>query len=142
MPRTGSERRLEFMAKKKLWFGYLEAGERSSPVVRDTKLDTGRASTIYLFNLMKGRIIEYQRDIVELKLRDLTVEESVMVEELRRQYITARESFTPRSESRPKMTVPRRRKAPEFDFPDVDDDPGFPLPDDDLPDFEMADELS
>ena len=56
------------MKKRKtpLWLGYLEAGKSASPVVRDSSLDTGNPATIYLFNLMRGRILEYRKDIVEI----------------------------------------------------------------------------
>ena len=48
------------------WFGFLDAGKSSSPVVQDSSLNTGNPATIYLFNLMRGRILEYRKDIVEL----------------------------------------------------------------------------
>jgi len=44
------------MAAKRntLWFGYLEAGEKGTPVVRDTSMDTGTSATVYLFNQRKA----------------------------------------------------------------------------------------
>lgn len=58
----------------RLWFGFLEAGKSSSPVMRDAVFDTGNHETTYLFNLAKGRILEYRRDIVEQKLRELSLD--------------------------------------------------------------------
>ena len=103
-----------------LWFGFLEAGEKGSPVIRDRSLDTGQSWTMYLFNMRKGRIIEYRRDIVEVKLRDLAPEEQSLVPELRKAYTRVRETFEPR-------VVPFRRPvrkvkpAPALDdFPEID----------------------
>jgi hypothetical protein len=108
--------------KAKLWFGYLEAGERSSPVVRDGEIDTGRSSTIYLFNRSKGKILEYQRDIVEPKLRELDVGESDLIAELEDAYQTARAGFNPRGTSRPKTVRVRRPPPIEPEIPDLEDD--------------------
>jgi hypothetical protein len=131
---------------KKVWFGFLEAGERSSPVVRDPSLETGRTTTLYLFNLMKNRIIEYQRDIVEAKLRDLTVEEGSLLAELERQFSVAKESFTPRSQGRPtalKPARPRKKRVVDYEIPDFDDAGLVPLSfEDNMPEIETADEYS
>lgn len=112
----------ESVAKKKaqFWFGYLEAGERSSPVVRDGALDTAKTSTIYLYNHAKGKILEYQRDIVELKLRELNTSESEIINELEAAYLQAREGFTPRGALRPKTVRQPRRKPEEPEVPDFD----------------------
>ena len=131
--------------KKKIWFGFLEAGARSSPVVRDESLDTGRSTTIYLFNFMKGRIIEYQRDIVEAKLRDLTIEESAMLSELESEYLKAKETFIPRAQGGPKkLVMPRHREKNDWDveIPSFDEDEMqmIPTPDSEVPDLEMADD--
>ena len=103
-----------------LFFGCLEAGEKSSLVVRDDKLGTGTTSTIYLFNLKKGRILEYRRDIVEAKLRDLIDEEQSSVGELLEAFEQARKGFVPRVarriESEPAPRARRRREA----LPDVE----------------------
>lgn len=119
--------------KKKMWFGFLEAGTKGSPVVRDATLETGDPKTVYLFNFMKGRILEYRRDIVEVKLRELATEELAMIPELRKAYKIVRESFQPRP-AKPKQAVYRAKPAPkEDDFPEFDagdDDDAFEL---DLP---------
>jgi hypothetical protein len=107
--------------KAKLWFGYLEAGDRSSPVVRDDSIDTGRSSTVYLFNSTKGRILEYRRDIVEPKLRELDESETEMISELEDGYRDARTGFSPRGSSRPRPSPIRRAKPVEPELPDVDE---------------------
>jgi hypothetical protein len=112
-------------SKKKVWFGFLEAGAKASPVVRDSELDTGDPKTVYLFNSTKGKILEYRRDIVEVKLRDLADDELPMVPELRKAYKQVRETFEPRS-TRPHRQTVRATPAP---------------PEDEIPDFEDADDV-
>jgi hypothetical protein len=120
------------MKKRKtdLWLGFLEAGDRSSPVVRDTSLDTGNSTTIYLFNLMRGRILEYRKDIVEPKLRELSPEESAMVTALQDAFSEARKVFTPRGGLRSMSSPTRgrnRREDPEMpELPEIDDDDSWP----------------
>lgn len=120
------------MAAKRntLWFGYLEAGEKGSAVVRDSSMGTGTAATIYLYNHQKGRILEYRGEIVEPKLRELNGEETALVKELRKAYDKVRSSFTPRVTVRP----PRAQRMPdleqEAELPDFDDDIDVPISDD------------
>lgn len=84
------------MSENTLWYGYLDAGEKSSPVVMDQRLSTANPNTIYVFNLKRSEIIEYRRDIVEPKLRDLGDEESSIIKELKSAYNKARSGFVPR----------------------------------------------
>jgi hypothetical protein len=58
------------------------AGERSSPVLRDRRMETGNKKAIYIFNLKRGEIIEYALEIVEQKLRELKADESGYINEL------------------------------------------------------------
>jgi hypothetical protein len=83
-------------SKSGLWYGYLEAGNNSSPVIRDQNLETGNAKTVYLFNLARGKILEYQREIVESKLRDLKPAEAGAVAVLDAAYPEARRQFNGR----------------------------------------------
>jgi hypothetical protein len=80
------------------WYGYLMAGDRSSPVLRDSRLETGNPRTVYMFNLRRGEIIEYALDIVERKLRELKSNESDRIAELDAGYRKARRSFRGRGE--------------------------------------------
>lgn len=80
-----------------MWYGYLEAGEKSSPVLIDPGLETGNSKTVYMYNLHSQRIIEYKRDIAEPKLRQLSQQETSWVKELTKGYSTARKEFKPRA---------------------------------------------
>ena len=84
------------MSARKLWYGYLEAGEKSSPVLRDSGMETNNKDTIYLFNLLKGAILEYKQDIVEPKLRILINEEKEFIPKLVSNYKKAKKEFIPR----------------------------------------------
>ncbi|MGB5259532.1 MAG: hypothetical protein WBO34_03305 [Gammaproteobacteria bacterium] len=80
-------------SRTSLWYGYLNAGARSSPVLRDARLDTGNPKTLYLFNLVRDEILEYAREIVEQKLRELKPAESGFVADLDAGYKKARRNF-------------------------------------------------
>lgn len=84
------------MSDNTLWYGYLEAGERSSAVAIDNRLHTGDPTTVYVFNLQRGEILEYKRAIVEPKLRELKATEKELETELKSAYRKARNGFTPR----------------------------------------------
>jgi hypothetical protein len=86
-------------SKASIWHGYLNAGARSSPVLRDARLDTCNPKTLYLFNLNRGQILEYAREIVEKKLRELKQAESGFVAELDAGYKKARRNFKGRGAS-------------------------------------------
>lgn len=79
--------------KGHLWYGYLEVGEKSTAVIRDERLDTGNGKTLFLFNLARGQILEYTREIVEPKLRELKPSESGKIDELNAAYGEARRNF-------------------------------------------------
>jgi hypothetical protein len=84
------------MSNNNLWFGYLDAGEKSSPVVMDTRLNTANPNTVYLFNLRRAEIIEYRRDIIEPKLRPLNGGDGENEKTLSSAYIKVRSDFSPR----------------------------------------------
>lgn len=112
--------------KSHLWFGYLEAGEKSSPVVRDDRLDTGNSKTLFLYNHTRRQILEYTRQIVDSKLRELKSSEA-NVEELGAGYDEARRHF--KLPSSPAQNIPERgatAKAAKAATPKEDDN---------LPDF-------
>jgi len=105
-----------------LWFGFLDAGKKGGPVVRDVTLGTGTPTTFYLFNLNRGAILEYRRDIAEPKLRELTEKEMELVDELREAFERARKGFTPREERKPKPLPPTRKKARVDEVEETDDE--------------------
>jgi hypothetical protein len=80
----------------KLWYGYLEAGEKSSHIAMDSTMDTGKPKTVYVFNLKRDQILEYSREIIEPKLRELHESEFDMLAELKKAFNKARKAFTPR----------------------------------------------
>jgi hypothetical protein len=82
------------MSKSDIWYGFLEAGAHSSPVVRDTTLETNNRNTIYLYNHARARFLEYSREIVEAKLRELKPGD-VSLKELNKAFNAARKSFGP-----------------------------------------------
>ena len=84
------------MSKDLLWFGYLEIGDKSTPVAREPKLNTSNPSTIYLYNLLRNEFIEYKLDIVKSKLREFTEDEAGLNKEVKKAYIKAVKDFTPR----------------------------------------------
>ncbi len=84
------------MSDKQLWLGYLEAGAKSSPVLIDNRLDTGNPTTQFIFNLARGEILEYSREIVERKLRRLRDEEGHLAAELEAAYAKVRPGFSGR----------------------------------------------
>lgn len=109
------------MAKNSIWCGYLDAGAKSSAVVRDERLDTGNPDTIYLFNLARNEIIQYNRAIVEPKLRELSSGECDNVAELKAAYLRARRHFKVRTERPLPATTRKSRPAQENKAAEGDD---------------------
>lgn len=85
------------MKNNTYWCGYLQAGDKSSLVVRDPELDTGNPATLYLFNFNRREILEYKREIVDPKLRELTPAETKQLKELERLFKEARVNFKGRT---------------------------------------------
>ncbi len=124
------------MKNDPIWYGFLEAGDKSTAVALDERLHTGNPKTLYLFNLVRGQILEYNREIVKPKLRELGRAESSLLEELKTAFDTARGRFEPRAAR--VLEIPDRpppaatRKAPRVEEdelevladadPDEDDD--------------------
>ena len=96
---------------KTYWYGYLEAGAKSSFVARDMQLETGNVNTIYLFNLTRGEFKEYRLDIVEPKLRELSAQEIKKEKKaLEKAFKTALANFTGRS--KPSASIPEKNAPP------------------------------
>lgn len=59
------------MKNKHLWVGYLTmADKKKTLVASDDRVETGKSSTIFLYNQERGQIVEYNREIIEAKLKD------------------------------------------------------------------------
>lgn len=98
------------MSKNSFWYGYLEAGDKSSAVLGDPDLDTGNRKTMFLFNLARNQILEYNREIVEPKLRELRSGEEELAKGLDKAYDSARRSFA--AARRNLSSVPESGPAP------------------------------
>ncbi len=84
------------MSNTQIQCKYLEAGAKSSAVVYDPGLSTSNDQTIYLYHQQRNQIIEYRRDIVEPKLRELSGDESQVTIALQQAYQKAKAGFSPR----------------------------------------------
>ena len=117
------------MSKSTIWYGYLEAGDKSTAVAIDERLNTGNPNTLYVFNLARGKILEYTREIAEAKLRELAAEEAALVAELKPAFDAARREFNTRGAQILNLpergqTRPARDSTPEDDDP-ADEDSNF-----------------
>jgi hypothetical protein len=106
--------------KNPIWYGYLEAGNRSSPVIRDERLETGSTKTVFLFNLARREILEYSRDVVETKLRELNSSEAKTIKQLDEAYTEARRNFKDRR-ARP-LNIPEKGGSERRPIESQDDD--------------------
>lgn len=59
------------MKNKHLWVGYLTlADKKKTLVASDDRVETGKSTTIYLYNQERDQIVEYNREIIAAKLKD------------------------------------------------------------------------
>lgn len=107
------------MSNHQIWYGFLEAGAKRTAVLRDPRLNTGNPQTVYLFNLARGKILEYSRNIVEPKLRELTSKENTIVAQLKAAFAEARRDFRPRAAR--VLNIPER-SPPMIEKPDQERD--------------------
>ena len=125
------------MANKTLWYGYLNAGKKSSAVINDPTLNTGSNKTLYLYNHSRNAILEYQRAIVESKLRDLN-EGEVDTGEMVKAYTKIRAEFVPKGGRLARMpdkpAAPAKAEAPMENDTDLSGDDFMDDLDDDLDD--------
>jgi hypothetical protein len=103
------------MSKYKLWYGVLEAGEKSSPVVIDRNMDTGDKNTVFMYNHNKQEILKYVRELAEPKLRELSDQEKLLESSLKKGFMAALETI--------KFKVPKALNIPEKKAPSSKDDP-------------------
>ena len=79
------------MNTEQFWFGYLDAGAKSSPVLRDNELKSSSPDNICLFNLQKNQIVEYKAEIVSQRLRALNDGDTIA--EMTSKYQLAKQSY-------------------------------------------------
>ena len=109
--------------KSKIWYGYLDAGTKSTPVLLDPKLDTGDSKTFYLFNHKRNQILEYRRELIEPKLRELNGKEADLVDQLKKDYNKIKTNFTPRKAIGKVVaeTAATPAKPAKIESPDIED---------------------
>jgi len=109
------------MSANNIWYGVLEAGEKTSPVVRDSSLDASE-NKIYLYNYVRNQFIEYAQAIVEPKLRELTAGD-ISQDDLDKAFKAAYQAF---SSSRKARTWTDRKPATSR-VKDADDEEAMDL---------------
>jgi hypothetical protein len=80
------------MGTKDIWYGVLEAGDKTSPVVRDMSLEVSDTKRVWLYNHVKNQFVEYSLEIVEPKLRNLG-NGDISLDELDLAFKSARKAF-------------------------------------------------
>lgn len=59
------------MKNKNLWVGYLTMPDKKKTLVAsDNRVETGKSSTIYLYNQERDQIVEYSHEIIKAKIKD------------------------------------------------------------------------
>jgi hypothetical protein len=110
------------MSEKNIWYGVLEAGEKTSPVVRDTSLEASQ-NKIYLYNYVRNQFIEYSQAIAEPKLRELAAGD-ISQDELDKAFKTAYQAFSSSRKVRAwddtKPAVSRVKNEDDEDVLDID----------------------
>jgi len=122
------------MKKQKLWYGYLEAGKKSSPVVIDRNMDTGENHTVFIYNHNKKEILKYVRDMVDPKLRELTAKEKELESSMKKGFTASLKTMKyalPKSFDAPAAKAPTSKTEadiemnvdePEVEFSEMGDD--------------------
>ena len=134
------------MSSKTIWYGYLEAGDRSTPVVVDPALNIADAQNIYIYTHSRNAILEYRRDIAEPKLRELKPDEAD-IGALKKAYEEARQGFAFKGgrvpglmDQLPAAAGRKTKSEPEFEPElELDSEEEDYLMDDDIEDEEVDD---
>jgi len=111
------------VSRNDTWYGFLQAGKKSSPVVRDARLTTKNPKTLYLFNHVQGKFLEYSREIVEPKLRELPPDDNLLGE-LKAAFKAARKAFVAAKGLNNKIMGTDNSKVKTVDLPGLDTIPG------------------
>jgi hypothetical protein len=118
------------MSKQKLWYGFLEAGRKSSPVIIDHSMDTGEKHTLFIYNHNRQEILKYVRELAEPKLRELTAKEKELEASLKKGFAEAlkifktpiAKTFDSPAKSKPSPKVDTPKEEPEVEISGLDDD--------------------
>jgi len=107
------------MSTKDIWYGVLEASEKSAPVVRDLSIQSGN-DRLWLYNHARNSFVEYSQAIVEPKLRELN-ENDIPLDELDRAFRAARQAFAAaRKTSKWEDKAPAAKPASKKDDDDIE----------------------
>ncbi len=118
------------MSKQNLWYGFLEAEERSSPVIIDNSMDTGEKRTVFIYNHSKKEILKYVREVVEPKLRELTDKEKELEASMKKGFTESLKTFNNKvpnllavpAKGKPSAKAESTPEEPEAAISDPDDD--------------------
>jgi len=105
------------MSKDDIWYGFLQAGAQSSPVVRDATMATNSRKTVWLYNHVRDRFLEYSLEVVEPKLRELG-DGDIALKALDKAYRAARKKFAP-DKAKPCLRETPAEPAAELETPDA-----------------------
>ena len=118
------------MSKQNLWYGFLEAGNKSSPVVIDHSMDTGEKNSVFIYNHNRQEILKYVRELVEPKLRELTAKEKELEAALKKGFAEAMKAlkypvaktFEGPAKAKPAPKADTAKEEPEVEMSGMDDD--------------------
>ena len=113
------------MSTKDIWYGVLEAGDKSAPVVRDLTMQAEK-NHVWLYNHARNTFVEYAQAIVEPKLRELA-KGDIPQDELDQAFKAARQAFISarkirKWEDKPLPAKPASKKDDDTDIEITDDD--------------------
>jgi hypothetical protein len=114
------------MSKNDIWYGILDAGEKTSPVVRDLTIQASNPNNVWLFNHSRNAFVEYSLAIVEPKLRELG-KGDLSKDDLDKAFKAARKTFATarklvKQEGKAPSAKPGRKKDAELDDDSIEDD--------------------
>ena len=118
------------MSKNKLWYGFLEAGSKSSPVAIDRNMETGDGNTVFIYNHNKKEMLKYVRELVEPKLRELTAKEKELESALKKGFTESLNTIrfkVPKAQNIPEKTISNTKDetssdAVELEIKGLDED--------------------
>lgn len=112
------------MSTNDIWYGILDAGDKSTPVVRDLSMQAA-SDKVWLYNHVRNAFVEYSLAIVEPKLRELA-KGDITQDELDRAFKAARQAYTATRKIRTwddkKPAAKPARKKEDADIEIADDD--------------------
>ncbi len=122
-------------SSKSVWYGYIVSSTAKTKVIFEPQMDWAPPGQIYIYNVTKGAIIKYVKELVMSKLVEMTEEERKELEEEHgEEWRKARKAFFDEHDKIFAVRGPKIAKAVPVSL-DMDDS------DDDLPPFDDDDTL-